>query len=71
MEYVVGPVLALLVGMKFADWKVKELDKKVSTVVETVDTKIVEQNTMLSQQTLKVMMPLAKSVTKINEQLGL
>ena len=71
MEYVVGPVLALLVGMKFADWRVKELDKKVSTVVETVDTKIVEQNTMLSQQTLKVMMPLAKSVTKINEQLGL
>ena len=71
MEYVVGPVLALLVGMKFADWRVKELDKKVSTVVETVDTKIVEQNTMLSQQTLKVMMPLAKSVTRINEQLGL
>ncbi len=71
MEYVVGPVLALLVGMKFADWRIKELDKKVSTVVETVDTKIVEQNTMLSQQTLKVMMPLAKSVTKINEQLGL
>ena len=71
MEYVVGPVLALLVGMKFADWRVKELTKKVDTVVEAVDTKLVEQNTLMSQQTLKVMMPLAKSVTRINDQLGL
>ena len=71
MEYVVGPVLALLIGMKFADYKTKELQKKVDTVVETVDQKIVEQNTNMSQQTLKILMPVAKSVTKINEQLGL
>ena len=71
MEYVVGPVLALLIGMKFSDYKTKELQKKVDTVVETVDQKIVEQNTTMSQQTLKILMPVAKSVTKINEQLGL
>ena len=71
MEYVVGPVLALLIGMKFADYKTKELQKKVDTVIETVDQKIVEQNTNLSQQTLKILMPVAKNVTKINEQLGL
>ena len=71
MEYVVGPVLALLIGMKFADYKTKELQKKVDTVVEAVDQKIVEQNTTMSQQTLKILMPVAKSVTKINEQLGL
>ena len=71
MEYVVGPVLALLIGMKFADYKTKELQKKVDTVIETVDQKIVEQNTNMSQQTLKILMPVAKSVTKINEQLGL
>ena len=71
MEYVVGPVLALLIGMKFSDYKTKELQKKVDTVIETVDQKIVEQNTTMSQQTLKMLMPVAKSVTKINEQLGL
>jgi len=71
MEYVVGPVLALLIGMKFADYKTKELQKKVDTVIETVDQKIVEQNTTMSQQTLKILMPVAKSVIKINEQLGL
>ena len=71
MEYVVGPVLALLIGMKFSDYKTKELQKKVDTVIETVDQKIVEQNKTMSQQTLKIVMPVAKSVTKINEQLGL
>ena len=71
MEYVVGPVLALLIGMKFADQRTKDLQKKVDTVIETVDKKIVEQNTNMSQQTLKILMPVAKSVTKINEQLGL
>ena len=71
MEYVVGPVLALLIGMKFSDYKTKELQKKVDTVIETVDQKIVEQNTNMSQQTLKILLPVAKSVTKINEQLGL
>ena len=71
MEYVVGPVIALLIGMKFTDYKVKEQNKKVDTVVETVDQKITDQNTMMSQQTLKILMPVAKSVTKINEQLGL
>ena len=71
MEYVVGPVLALLIGMKFSDYKTKELQKKVDTVIETVDQKIVEQNTTMSQQTLKILMPVAKSVNKINEQLGL
>ena len=71
MEHVVGPVLALLIGMKFADQRTKDLQKKVDTVIETVDKKIVEQNTNMSQQTLKILMPVAKSVTKINEQLGL
>ena len=57
--------------MKFADQRTKDLQKKVDTVIETVDKKIVEQNTNMSQQTLKILMPVAKSVTKINEQLGL
>ena len=71
MEYVVGPVLALLIGMKFSDYKTKELQKKVDTVIETVDQKIVEQNTNMSQQTLRVLTPVVSSVQKINEQLGL
>ena len=71
MEYVVGPLLALLIGMKFTDYRTKELQKKVDPVIEAVDKKITEQNTLMSQQTLKILTPVAKSITKINQQLGL
>ena len=75
MEYVVGPVIALLLAMKFTDFR----DKKAGTehaakhdeMIELVDKKIVQNNTEMSQQTLKLMMPIAKSMTAVNKQLGL
>ena len=75
MEYVVGPILALLLGMKFTDYKskkqIKELEEKQEALIALIDKKIVESNTQMSQQSLKLMMPMAKSVTAINKQLGL
>ena len=75
MEYVVGPILALLLGMKFTDYKskkqIKELEEKQEALVALIDKNIVESNTQMSQQSLKLMMPMAKSVTAINKQLGL
>ena len=75
MEYVVGPVLALLIGMKFTDFKSKEAAKAITkereAVVALVNEKIIESNTQISQQTLRLMTPMAKSVTTINKQLGL
>ena len=75
MEYVLGPVLALLLGMKFTDYKSKQAAKEHAKhheeITALVDKKIVESNTLASQQTLKLMMPMAKSVTAINKQLGL
>ena len=68
MEYVVGPVLALLIGMKFTDYKVKKVRADLTAVVEE---KIVDNTKQVSQQTLRMMMPMAKSVTDINKQLGL
>ena len=75
MEYVVGPIIALLLGMKFTDYKTKEqikqLEKTNKELVTLVDEKMIENTKMVSQQTLKMMMPMAKSVTAINKQLGL
>ena len=71
MEYVVGPILALLIGMKFTHYSVKEQQKKIDAVIESVDSKIVEQNTAMSQQTLRVLTPVVVNVKKINEQLGI
>ena len=71
MEYVIGPVLALLIGMKFTHYTSKRMDRKLEECVAEVDTKILEQNTQVSTQTLKVLTPVAMSINKINKQLGL
>ena len=75
MEYAVGPVIALLLAMKFTDYKSKQAvqnhAKQHEEVVTLVDKKILESNTQISEQSLKLVLPLAKSVTAINKQLGL
>ncbi len=75
MEYIVGPVLALLLGLKFTDYKVKKAIKTVEvqhteTLVE-LKNKMDDNNKTISQQTLRMMMPMASSLQKINNQLGL
>ena len=71
MEYVVGPLLALLIGLKFTDYRTKQVSKQYDSLSTEVDKKIVEQNTMISKQTLRILTPVAASVNKINQQLGL
>ena len=75
MEFVVGPVLALLLGLKFTDYRVKKsvkrLEEQHTELLGALDAKVIENNKMISQQTLKMMMPMATSVQKINGQLGL
>jgi len=70
MEYVVGPVIALLLGMKFTDWKTKaqaaaiaDLDKRVELVQQT--------EAELPKKVMATVMPLAKAVQKINQEIGL
>ena len=70
MEYVVGPVIALLLGMKFTDWKAKtqaaaiaDLDKRVELVQQT--------EAELPKKVMATVMPLAKAVQKINQEIGL
>ena len=32
MEYVVGPILALMLSMKFADWRLKQKQDELQTI---------------------------------------
>ena len=74
MEFVLGPVLAVLVTLKFADYNLKnqkktivELEKKVVVLEENV--KLAEEET--PKRMMATLMPVAKAVNKINQQLGL
>ena len=57
MEYVIGPVLALLISMKFTDWKVKENKPKVThdqilDKISLVEQKITDADKQMSQKVL-------------------
>ena len=67
LEFVVGPVLALLVALKFGDMKDKEREKEINALQEKIELMQAE----LPKQVLTTMVPVAKAVNKINQQLGL
>ena len=67
LEYIIGPVLALLLGMKFTDYKSKEKDEKIKALEEKVA--LVETET--PKKLIATLMPVAKAVQKLNQQVGL
>ena len=74
IEYVVGPVLALPLGMKFSDYKSKQADKTIAELNEKIEK--LEQHTSeveneMPKKLMATVMPIAKAVNKLNQQVGL
>ena len=70
MEYVIGPVLALLMGMKFSDWKAKQLCARVSELEDRVEL-VQKTEQELPKRVMQTVLPLAKAVNKLNQEIGL
>lgn len=71
LEYIVGPIIALLLGMKFTHYTNEKQQEKNAAIEKLIEEKIMESNTTMSQQMVKVMTPVAQNINKINNQLGL
>ena len=71
IEYVVGPILALLIGMKFTDFKSKEEHKLMEAQIEQLTTKLTEVEQELPKKVIATVMPVAKAVQKLNQEVGL
>ena len=70
MEYVVGPVLALLVSMKFVVWKGKQTDKKIAELSDSIEL-IKANETELPKKVMATVLPLAKAVNRLNSEVGI
>ena len=74
LEFVVGPVLALLVGMKFSVYKNKENEKVIAELKEKVvllEKSTAALETELPKKVMATMLPVAKAVQQLNQQVGL
>ena len=74
MEYVLGPVLAVLVTLKFADFNIKKQTKVISSLEEKVlvlEQEVKQAESEVPKRMMATLLPVAKAVNKINQQLGL
>ncbi len=74
VEYIVGPVLALLVSLKFSDMQLKKQDKKINAAtaqVEAIREEISQFETEVPKKLMATVLPVAKAVQKLNQQVRL
>ena len=70
LEVIVGPVLAVLVSLKLTDLNLKKQSKTIAELREEIELlKVAEQET--PKKMMATLIPVAKAVNKINQQLGL
>lgn len=81
MEYLIGPVLAVLVSLKFTavekdkqELKIRDLDDRI----EMLEEQLVElqssgekRDEEFSKKVLATIMPVAKAVNKLNQTVGI
>ena len=67
LEFIVGPVLSLLIALKFGDIKDKRREEEIKALREQV---VLIENE-LPKKVMATMLPVAKAVQKLNQQVGL
>ena len=74
MYYAVGPILALLISLKYTQQQQTKQQKEYETLVARIEL-IENRNEALDKEMLqKIMttvMPIAKAVNKLNQEVGL
>ena len=64
-------LIALLLGMKFADWKTKGVEKRVEEIAKSCEERVIETNTNTSKTIIATMTPVARAIKVLNEQVGI
>ena len=74
MEFVVGPVLALLLAMKFNVYKTKKTEARIQVLenkVELLESRAQAVETEMPKKILATISPVARAVRTLNEQVGI
>ena len=74
LEFIVGPVLSLLIALKVGDINHKEREKEINALQQRVELLEKSASTLeneLPKKMMATMLPVAKAVQKLNQQVGL
>ena len=74
MEYIIGPVLTLLIAMKFTDYKQKDVESKLSVIQEKVtlvEKTMDQREAELTKKLVATMEKKEKEVKKLKQEVGI
>ena len=74
LEFVVGPILSLLIAMKFDAIRENNQKKEIAALQEKVlvlEKSASSLESELPKKVMATMLPVAKAVQKLNQQVGL
>jgi hypothetical protein len=74
MYYVLGPVLALLISLKYTQQqstKDKQEYQALAERIELLEKRTIEADKEMLQKIMTTVMPIAKAVNKLNQEVGL
>ena len=74
MYYAIGPVLALLISLKFTQQQHTKHQKEYEALVakvELLETRNEQVDKEMLQKVMTTVLPIAKAVNKLNQEVGL
>ena len=74
MEATLSGVLALLLALKFTDMKSKQADEQIRALeskVEELSKEARELDQEMAKKQLEILLPVAKAVNRLNQEIGL
>lgn len=74
MEYILGPVLAVALSIKFTAEKSKLMEKRIGILeskIELMESSSTAMQSEMPKRMLATIVPLAQAVKKLNEQVGI
>jgi len=74
MYFAVGPILALLISLKYTQQQNQKHQKEYEalvTKVELLETRNEQVDKEMLQKIMTTVMPIAKAVNKLNQEIGL
>ena len=77
MEFVIGPLLSLMLAMKFTDFKnkksaeeMRKLKEDILFKVESVESNVEKAEKELFQKSVKIIMPIAQATERLQQAVG-
>ena len=74
IEYLVGPVVAVLVSLKYTKHMVDKQSAKCATCctqIESVEKKLETHDTEILKKVMTTVLPVAKAVNRLNNEVGI